>query len=74
MFTRYTVIPKGILEEMQRTVLKCFPDYKNNGYIEKRMSESDRYILQIIEMEITPDELEELAYQYRNGYFCIPKK
>lgn len=74
MFTRFSVLYVDIFYEMQRTLLKCFPNYKDNQYINTKMNEVDRYLLPLIEMKITPQELRELAVNYRRGYLSLPKK
>lgn len=72
LFTRFTVIPSEIFYEMQKTVKIYFPHYKNNPYISERLSESECYMLSLIEVKCTQDQLEEIAINYRHGYLYIP--
>lgn len=74
MFTRFSVLHADIFYEMQRTLLKCFPNYKENQYVNTRMNEAERYLLPLIEMKITPEELAEVAINYRNGHLSLPNK
>ena len=74
MFTRFTVVPVTIFEEMQRTLLSLFPDYKNNRYLELKLNEVEKHVILIIEMKITYEELNEMANQYMQGYLYIPNR
>ncbi len=72
LFTRFTIIPSEIFYEMQKTVKICFPHYKENKYISDRLNESEIHMLLLIESRCTPDQLEEIAFNYRHGYLYIP--
>ncbi len=68
LFTRFSTIPKGVFELMQATVLERFPNYKKNPYIEERLNGVAKALLPLVEMEVSPENLEMIASQYRKAF------
>lgn len=66
-FLRMADVREMPFEEMKNTVLKYFPDYKENPYYD-RFVPMEQQLLMTLEREITPEQWQMLAEQYRAVY------
>ncbi len=66
IFTRFEPVPFNILSHIVETVLRLFPNFKNNPYFIK---EPDKYnkFLNCIEMNLNEEEWKVIADSYRNA-------
>lgn len=65
LFLRFDKVPYEIFLELQRTVHRFIPDYKQNIYIKKYTSPLYQILLKLIEESVSAQELEQIAASYR---------
>ncbi len=62
LFTRFDKQPYPVYLSMKENVLKIFPDYINNPYLD----DNQKSWLALLDMDITKERLERVAYSYKN--------
>ncbi len=70
IFTRFDELPLDILEEMKKTVLKKFPEWKSSEKYQK-MSDIEKGFLQTLEIPMTEERWKNLKENY---LFLVQKK
>lgn len=64
-FTRYDIIPVDIFPEMKETVLKLFPNYQENKYLNEYTSGLEKILLKTLTMNLNKNEWLYLANHYK---------
>lgn len=65
LFFRFSEVPYDIFIEIQQNVKKYIPNYQKNKYLDKYTTEIYKILLELIDKNISKDEIEEIACTMR---------